>query len=130
MIEVPANYFGKGENYNLPDDAETIREFERRFTEWEKAHPDDPTGDIALAAYKKPLPTALVTTKSTSDSAPTPVSDDVEEEDGEEFEFNDSSVRLRIPSPILLKFKKYARYKRKRPRDILIFWITRFCNLD
>lgn len=58
MIEVPANYFGKGENYILPDEGEEQADFARRFDEYVVAHPEDPAGEQALRLYEENLASA------------------------------------------------------------------------
>jgi hypothetical protein len=124
-LECPANYFGKGKNYTLPDDAEVVREFERRFQEWEREHPEDPTGDLALAKWEaehsEETPRARVPAalrEPTGEKEPV-VSDD---EDWKELE-------MILPVRHIEKLKKYASYKRRRPRDIVMLWIETYCKL-
>ena len=123
-LECPANYFGKGKNYLLPDDAETIREFERRFQEWEQAHPEDPTGELALAKWEsevgpinKSKPQSQL--RGTTEEKTPEVSD---EEIWKELE-------LVMPERHIEKFKNYCRLQRRRPRDIMMLWIERLCKL-
>lgn len=124
-LKCPANYFGKGENYLLPDDAETVREFERQFQEWEQAHPEDPTGELALAKWKSEhgedtprprIPAAL--REPTGEKIPT-----VDEE--EEWK----EIEMVIPVRYIEKFKNYCRLQRRRPRDVFMLWIERLCKL-
>ncbi len=51
----PANYFGKGENYVLPESMDAVREFEQQFDAWVTANPNDPTGEKAIESYKAHL---------------------------------------------------------------------------
>lgn len=113
---VPCNYFGKGENYNLQEDNPTqVAEFERLWKEWEEAHPEDPTGEIALEDYKKRnrlVPEEIITKKS--------IEQDLEES---------SKIHLELPERLILKLKNYARFRRRRPRDIVASWIEQFARL-
>lgn len=126
----PANYFGKGEGWELPDDPKIVEEFTKRFLEWEAAHPEDPTGDLALAAFniRHPAPTEKVKGKR-----------DVEGQlivgptltiiQGPVDEPNECNLRLQLPASKLQTLKNYAHYKRRRPRDIIIDWINKNCKL-
>lgn len=48
----PSNNFGKGPGYVVPQTDEAISEWEKMWDEWESAHPDDPTGEKALAKWE------------------------------------------------------------------------------
>jgi hypothetical protein len=124
-LECPANYFGKGKDYCLPDDAAAVHEFERRFAEWESAHPDDPTGELALAKWEqdhanslasKPLQRTRVETTGEKSSTV------MESSDLKELE-------LVLPAGHIAKFKNYCRLQRRRPRDIMMLWIEAYCKL-
>jgi hypothetical protein len=124
-LECPANYFGKGENYILPDDAETVREFERRFQEWERQHPEDPTGELALAKWKEdhfeaPAP-------SRAPSTPRKTTEEKESSDSGDEEWKE--LELVLPVAHIEKLKNYAKLQRRRPRDIIMLWIERFCKI-
>lgn len=139
MVECPANYFGKGENYVLPDNADAIREFERRFQEWEVEHPEDPTGDLALAKWKaentgKPPAVSApskpkgavnlphITTEKETHLAPMPTIPvmPVIPDDAEWVE-----LELTLPKVYVDQLKRYAAFMRRRPRDIIILWINK-----
>lgn len=123
MLEVPANYFGKGENYNLPDDPEIIREFERRFQEWEAAHPEDPSGELALALAKKHNePAKKINPPTSTGNRP------AKEESAEEG-IDWAELELTLPPDHITLLKNYAKFKRRRPRDIVMGWISQFCKL-
>ena len=49
----PLNYFGRGENYVMPEDMALRIEMENKWEEWETAHPEDPDGSIYLDQYKE-----------------------------------------------------------------------------
>lgn len=118
----PVNYFGKGEHWELPPDEAVQKEFTQRFLEYEVEHPDDPTGEIAFAEYKRKYPFTGKTIPSIVEQktfayAPEPV------------EPYSENLRLQIPPSKLQTLKNYAHYRRRRPRDILIEWIDKYCKL-
>lgn len=115
---VPANYFGKGEDFILSDDKPNeIKEFDDKYKEWAEAHPEDPTGEIALAEFRKRnriTPEEEITSSSSS----------------VEPEFQGSAkIHLELPETSIEKLKNYARFRRRRPRDIINGWIEQFCKL-
>lgn len=116
MIQVPINYFGKGEDYSLPDDPNIIREFEAKWKEWDSLHPDDPMGEKALAEYKaknKNTPEAYRGKEAT-------IQEDASDES--------NRLKLELPVIVIQRLKDYAKYKRKRPRDIIMMWILEKCK--
>lgn len=121
-LECPANYFGKGKDYILPDDPDTVAEFERRWREWEAEHPSDPTGDTALAQWEA----EHGGTKSRSARVPAEIAGgDVEPGDSDDM----ATLKLELPTGHIDKLKRYARFLRRRPRDVLMIWIERHCKL-
>lgn len=127
MLKCPANYFGKGEDYILPEDRDVIREYERQFQEWESTHPDDPTGEIALA-HAKSLGSPTVE-KAIPQQQRVRVSEDSEPVQIEEDSQDMAELELTLPPNEIRLLKNYARFKRKRPRDIVMAWIQQFCKL-
>lgn len=143
MIEpkVPINYFGRGENYALPDNFAVIKDFEEKFREWEREHPDDPTGEITLQAWRDshakpailevpkiiPLPEKQesIATILPPVVTETPV---IENEIPDELDYD--TLKLTLPIPLLDKLKKYSKLKKKRPRDIVSFWILHHCKIE
>lgn len=124
MLECPASYFGKGENHNLSDDsAEELREFEQKFREWEEKHPNDPTGEKALAIWKVTNPTG---SKVATPKTPEPITAPTEEE---EDDSEKGSLKLVLSERQIQKIKGYARVRGCRPRDLVIEWIEKFCKL-
>lgn len=123
MIKCPANYFGRGENYNLPDDPSIIQEIQVLWSEWEREHPGDPTGDKALAEWKAKNPDKPAISR---DKIPRAL-----EEDEEEIFDNSECVNLRLQVPIetCRLFKNYAKLKRIRPRELLILWVAKYAKL-
>lgn len=117
----PINYFGKGENYALPDNKEACAEYERQWKEWEAEHPEDPTGEATLQAWKDQTgkeSQPLRKVKSMSMEFDGPFS-------SEEI----CNVRLQLPEQEAKMLKKYASFKRKRPRDIIVALIQTYCKL-
>ena len=121
--ECPANYFGKGENYVLPEDIEVVREFEQRFSEWVTAHPNDPTGEITLAAWKKADKTPIANIPRVHHQ---PTTKEIYKIDSE----GNSQLRVQIPQEFIAMLKSYAHARKRRPRDIIIHWIQTNCKLD
>jgi hypothetical protein len=116
-LEVPANYFGRGENYILKDDPEELRWFEERFKEWESAHPEDPTGEIALQEEKRK-----------PSYQPNPTKTTITRHDDDDF-LDSTKLRLELPTTHIEKLKNFAKFKRRRPRDIVMAWIDQYCKL-
>lgn len=118
--ECPANYFGKGADYQLPDDIKVVAEYERRWRDWESKHPEDPTGEIALREWE-----ARGGGKGKSSSAPRETMEVDAIEEGEtsqlKLEMLDSDIRL---------LKMFASFKRKRPRDVLSTLIRQNCRIE
>lgn len=140
LLSCPCTYFGKGSNYILPDDPETIREFEAKWKEWETEHPDDPTGEKALAEYLAANPHTNLDAKTghvppprqATQKAATPASFQKKEElEPTNFEIENETrkLRLELPDEVIEKLKRYARYCRRRPRDIIIGWVEKYCQL-
>lgn len=118
-LECPANYFGKGEDYLLPDDPATLQEFERKFQEWEKSHPEDPTGEIALAHDKIASSSSVEVRRNGAISTE-------EKKSPHELLPDDSplkEIELVMPESYIIRFKEYCKEKRRRPRDMLMVWI-------
>lgn len=115
--KVPCNYFGRGEDFILSDDKpDEIAEIDKLWKEWADAHPEDPLGEIALAEYKK-------RNRKTPEESTSP---SVEPE----AEFQGSAkIHLELPETSIEKLKNYARFRRRRPRDIINGWIQQFCKL-
>lgn len=109
----PANYFGQGEDAALEPDK--IAEFNKLWNEWEEAHPDDPTGEIALAAYKQ--------------RNRIPSEQKIPEVEIDPTIILSGKIHLEITEDRIDKLKKYARIHRRRPRDIVNGWIDQFCKL-
>jgi hypothetical protein len=124
MLEVPANYFGKGRDYNLSDDPKELQEFERKFKEWEAAHPDDPVGEKALSEYESTRGTSKVKIQSRPS-----VSFTDDDEDDDDNDDSSNKIRLELPSVLIMQLKRYARFHRKRPRDIVMMWIIKYGKL-
>lgn len=125
ILSCPANYFGRGENFVLPDDAAFIKEFEDQWATWEREHPDDPTGELALEAAKKNHIQI-----APSPPRPAPVVIGIAEKNLEYVE-NDRRIflKLTLPHAHMQKLKNFARLQRRRPRDIIIAWIEKLCRL-
>lgn len=123
MIQCPANYFGEGEDYSLPDDPSILQEFSKKFEEWERNHPDDPTGEKALASYKAKHGEIEYTKKEKTPR--------VLEDDEELVKDNSECVnlRLQVPMETCRLFKNYAKFRRMRPRELLILWVTKYAKL-
>lgn len=51
----PVNYFCRGVNYQLPADEKSALWFDEQWQIWEKAHPNDATGELAWAEYAQAL---------------------------------------------------------------------------
>lgn len=49
----PLNYFGKGKNYDLPQDQVSQKWFTDEWNKWEEANPEDLDGSKALAEYER-----------------------------------------------------------------------------
>lgn len=119
MIECPHNYFGRGVDYTLPDDPVIIREIEDKWAEWEAAHPDDPTGEIAYRNHQKgnllisKRPNLAKSTEGRVTFA----------------EFKTRKLRLELPKNEIELLKRYAASERRHPRDIIIRWIHQNCKL-
>lgn len=113
MIECPANFFGRGKDFDLAEDPAAIQEIEKKWQAWEIAHPDDPTGELALEIEEKRITPVLV---------PTPAAPTQEKKIIEEL----VNLRLQIPSRIDNKLKAIAKAKRKRPRDIVVELIEKY----
>lgn len=118
-IECPANYFGKGEDYNLPDDVNVIAEYERKWKEWEAAHPEDPTGEIALADAKKKGNLSTPTITSPNEEVKVKTEDDID----------CAELQLLMPVRHIQLLKNYAKFRRRRPRDIIMGWIDMYAKL-
>ena len=149
----PANYFGKGENYVLPESLDAVREFEQQFDAWVTANPNDPTGEKAIESYKAhlaatknkvthPFATPPADVLLPSVVAPPPV--DIEklvEAKVEsvmqaqaptptlELSGDTDQLKLQLPVELIDKLKDFAKAKRRRPRDIVITWILENCHL-
>ncbi len=122
----PANYFGKGVNYQLTDDVDEVTEFERLWREWEAANPNDPTGDIALKTWQdygvaETTPTvAHVTTESMARGSGILTG-------GKEFEEDQITLKLSLAVSEVDMLKRYSSFKRRRPRDIIATLIRQHC---
>lgn len=154
MIEVPANYFGKGELYILKEDSDEMAEFVRRFDLYAEAHPNDPTGEEALrlhlAATKNPVsvylqpipapppPEALPFVELQDyRKTPPPVHPPIDPKEKEiipQTPFNITEeweeLKLKIPIGYYNNLKNYAKWKRRRPRDVVMKWIRDYCHLN
>ena len=136
----PANYFGKGEDYILTDNADEIKEFEENWKEWEVNNPNDPTGEIALQIWKdsKKKTRAFVT-------APPPIATKEEKEILQKpiivhtrkplptqviEEFKNVDLQLKLPNYLVEQFKTFCRDQKRRPRDIMIYWIKLHARLN
>ncbi len=127
-IACPANYFGKGANYILPDNEEEVRAFEQLFDKWVTDHPDDPTGELALATEKK---------NNKSDYGWNPgyaleigskgIANPVDPRDlpPDKIEINGETTQLtlELPKEFIKKLKRIAIHKKRRPRDIIMSYI-------
>jgi len=120
----PANYFGLGADYVLPEDIEIVREFELKFSDWVTKNPDDPTGELAIAAYQKYL---AQNPKAKAELAK-PKYDAIVINPND---YDDAKqLRLQLPADLLEVLKKFAKAKKRRPRDIIIHWIKTHCVWD
>lgn len=136
-LKCPANYFGKGENYILPDNPEEIRDFERQFKDWEAKHPDDPTGEMALKNHKevvrttpKALPAQPVVIISERDANKV-IFPSVAAKKGvieDDPEFQNAELELELPKYLIAQLKAFAKYKSRRPRDIVASWIRLYAR--
>lgn len=156
MIEVPANYFGKGEMYFMQEDSEEMQEFIRKFDEYVVNHPDDPTGEQALADYnekcrkerlfvspraalQKPASSFVEGDPDVYVQGPIPyriphprlealekVSISVDADGDEVWK----EIKLIIPEGYYVMLKNYAAVKRRRPRDVVMKWINEHCKLN
>lgn len=123
--KVPLNYFGRGEDFNLPDDPVFLRKFEDQYREWEQAHPDDPDGQKALDEWKKG-----------AKATPKPkLNPELFQEATEETSLSepDYSVLERLVLKLPLReytiFKNFCFLKHRRPRDILAIWIKNYAKI-
>lgn len=122
-LECPANYFGKGEDYLLSDDPKELAEFNRRFEEWERAHPEDPSGDIALA-HDKIASSSSVEHRHDGTIA-------TEEKKTPAVKKTDETLKeleMVMPESYIKRFKELCQEKRKRPRDMMMIWIDKYSN--
>lgn len=129
-LSCPANYFGRGEDFLLPDDAEFLLEFNRQYEEWEREHPDDPTGEHALAKWKaegKDLTPKPLRPQPTKTHAPTPPPPEESNDLAEDGDWD--RLKLSLPDDYIQKLKDYARFKRVRPRDIVMGWIRQHAKI-
>lgn len=144
----PATYFGKGADYVLPDNLEIIHQFERDFDTWVRENPDDPTGEKALALWEQsqlqpPTPPLLQKKKELplfevwpvkletevsgfEDKIPLPTPLNLPDEDGLET----VQLTLELPEQYVDRFKRFCKAKRKRPRDVLLFWILQHAKIE
>lgn len=131
QLSCPANYFGRGEDFDLPDDAEFLMVFNKQYEEWEREHPDDPTGEEALKKWKlerksmAPSPSLRVPPTKRTEPAPPP---DEESTDLDEDSDGDR-LRLSLPDDYIKRLKDYARFKRVRPRDVVMGWIRQHAKI-
>lgn len=111
--EVPANYFGRGRDFILPDDTTVVAEITEKWTKYEQDHPDDPMGENILKKWEEDA-NRLCTVEATKNlqQARTIVSD-------YEFLGVTTQLRLELPKDLINHLKGYARYTRKRPRTII-----------
>ncbi len=126
-LECPANYFGKGEDYLLPDDPKVLGEFERKFKEWEDSHPEDPTGDIALAHDKIASSSSVenrsngaISTEEKKNPLPLTITEPSPELESDGLL---KEIELVMPENYIKLFKEYCKEKRRRPRDMMMTWI-------
>lgn len=126
MVEpkCPANYFGRGENFNLPDDKEFLHQYELEWQEWERAHPDDPGGEKALAEWKK-----WKATQPAQPSTTPPTTGGKESIPSATVGVETKELELELDPAIITKFKAYCRLQRKRPRDIFTYWVNTYANI-
>lgn len=143
MLKCPANYFGKGEDYDLPADVDVLREFERQFSEWTAAHPEDPDGSIALAHDKAnpvierpPKPEPTPTPAPIPIPQPEPVKIQVVVPVVEPLQISyqcsvadSKKLRLELSVADIIKLRNYALMKRCRPRDVVSVLINTYCKL-
>lgn len=123
MIECPHNYFGRGVNFQLPDDPIIIQEIEKKWEEWESAHPDDPTGERAYVEAMKRNGKTI----STRPEIPKFVQS---KEGPVTFEENKTKkLRLELPKREIELLKRFSAAERRHPRDIIIRWIHQNCKL-
>lgn len=131
MISCPANYFGKGEDYNLKDDPAELEEFNRLFDEYSQANPDDPTGEKALEAFKAQVLLASKTElpppqKKTPEYVSSPsVVDEPPQPEMISVEEDHESIRLELTASRIIFLKRYSAYRRMRPRDVISFLIDK-----
>lgn len=112
----PANYFGKGADYVLPDSREEIQDYEEKWRKWMEDHPNDPTGELAIKEWE-----ATTGRKAKLATEPKPVGEDLDEE----F----ATLKLELNPNVIKQLKTYASFCRKRPRDIVARLIKAHCNI-
>lgn len=149
--KTPANYFGKGADYVLPDNLEIIHQFERDFDAWVRENSDDPTGEKALALWEQsqlqpPELPPLQKKKELLPSVELPAKVEVEVEHLTPTKILDLALKpivvdveqgletvqltLELPEIYVERFKKFCKFKRKRPRDVLLFWILQHAKIE
>lgn len=124
--KVPLNYFGRGTDFQIPDDSTVVSQIMKEIEEWETLHPDDPNGEQALADYAKS--SALqkreeeLEDPKKEDKVYEPTSNNV----SKKLPGSIKEIRLQISEELLTRLKAHAKYKRKRPRDIIERWIENY----
>lgn len=122
----PINYFGKGRDHIISADSSEVAQFEKDWREWEAKNPNDPTGEIALEKWEKEQtqlePTSPSATSTASKKAKPfkPLPED----------WTTNKMRLELDQHSIDKLKKYASFKRRRPRDIVAHLIEQYCNIQ
>lgn len=123
ILRCPANYFGKGENYNIDNASpEEMKRHAELFDAWGEAHPEDPLGEIALEAYKREH-----TNEVNPSKFPNSRQIVTEQPYNEMAEGDWIDLRMTLPNDCIEALKRHARRNNRRPRDIVMGWIRQHC---
>lgn len=153
---VPCNYFGKGADYQLPEDIQSIREFEDLFDKWVTENPDDPTGEKTIELWKsqikaqtppvskqseiqatpKLLPEVVPINLTASaqgfqviDGIAYPIAPLSEQPLFSPVDDEGDEIRLKLTTHAVKLLKAYATFRKRRPRDIVMSWILTYAKI-
>lgn len=130
----PINYFGKGRDHIISADSSEVAQFEKDWREWEAKNPNDPTGEIALEKWEKEQRQIEIDEES-PDNFQQPRTQQKSERSTKPFkplpeDWTTNKMRLELDQHSIDKLKKYASFKRRRPRDIIAHLIEQYCNIS